>query len=101
MSKAKTPRFIGSSGSLFASYCARAAGSVGGVAQAPSESASARSATNFMRILVWSKMAAGCFQFFVALAGHGFEWIWFTTFAANATAKLTIHLRALAYFQDS
>jgi hypothetical protein len=46
-------------------------------------------------------MAAGCFQFFVAFAGHGFEVIWFTTFAMNATAKLTITLRALAYIHES
>jgi hypothetical protein len=45
-------------------------------------------------------MAAGCFQFFVAFTGHGFEVIWFTTFAVNATAKLTTTLMALAYIQE-
>jgi len=58
------------------------------------------SASKFLRILVLSTMAAECLQFFVALAGHGFEFVSFTTLAANATAKLTTILTALAYIEE-
>jgi len=58
------------------------------------------SASKFLRILVLSTMAAECLQSFVALAGHGFEFVSFTTLATKATAKLTAILTALAYIEE-